>query len=61
MTPPLHVKVIGSFNAIVLGSMGLRNIVAPGVGIPFFPGNDAFQRHVWAGLQASELAPGQVI
>ena len=61
MSPPLYVKAAGSLNSIVLGTLGLRNILAPGTPIPFFFGNDAArQRHLWAGLEASELSPGQV-
>jgi len=34
--------------------------LAPGQGVPFFPKDANFQRHVWAGLEASDLSPGQV-
>lgn len=58
--PPLYVKIAGSLNCIVLGSFGLRNIFAPGKPVPFIPGDDTFQRHVWDGLAASDLSQGQV-
>ena len=60
MSPPLFVKAAGALNCIVQGTLGLRNIVAPGKAIPIFPGDAAGQRHLWAGLEASELTPGQV-
>lgn len=58
--PPLYVRAVGSLNCIVLGTFGLRNIFAPGKALPFVPRDDAFQRYVWAGLEAADLSPGQV-
>jgi hypothetical protein len=60
MSPPLYVKAIGSLNSIVVGTLGLRNIAAPGYPIPLFANDAAFQRHLWAGLEANEMSPGQV-
>ena len=60
MAPPQHVKLISGTASTALLVLGLRNLFAPGAGIPFFPrGERNLQAYFWGTRKPDELVPAQ--
>ena len=58
MKVPLHVKILSSINAFVLGTVGLYYIFAPGAGVT--DGEEKFQAFVFNVKNPGDLSRGQV-
>lgn len=60
MAPPQHVKIISGAASAALLVMGIRDLIAPGSKIPFFPSSEhKRQGFFWGTKNPDELVPGQ--
>lgn len=60
MAPPQHVKIVSGAASAALLIMGIRDVIAPGSKIPFFPSQEhSLQGFFWGTKNPDELVPGQ--